>query len=571
MGMQLSGSLELTGSFTTSGAIVAQTLVVQTITSSITQMTGSNIFGSSLSNTQRFTGSVLVTGSLTVTTTGTELQVNPNGVNIGNALTDSHVISGSFRVNPSGLFVSGSGNVGIGTTSPNINLQIAGTNNTAVSNTTFWNYAFTGQEITNLSNTGSTVAGLAFVGGSSRSAVSAIGGVLESTSLQSLALFTGGSGVGGGSVVERMRITSGGSVGIGTSSPSTLLHLQSSASGGQNFRIQTSVAAGRNYMQFANGSGDMGYLGYGGADSKFYINNQLNDDMLFFTNSTEKMRITATGNVGIGTNSPNSNLTIYSANYPFMNIRNANSGVYGMTFGFATLNGDVDIWNYENSYVRIGTNNAERMRILNDGRVSIGTSSPTATTLYINATNNNGNAFRAGNFFAGAQSSGTDYPAIGYNMRFTSTSTIQYEANDYVSYIYFGIGRVDTYTAGAGSAGATVSATRGPFVNNGGTTWTNGSSDQRLKKNFETTQGLAEVLQIEPVKYHFNWEEDAATKRLGFKAQNLQSLIPEMVQPNGDKFEDGSDILTLTPDYLLPVLIKAIQELEARVKELENK
>ena len=44
-----------------------------------------------------------------------------------------------------------------------------------------------------------------------------------------------------------------------------------------------------------------------------------------------------------------------------------------------------------------------------------------------------------------------------------------------------------------------------------------------------------------------------------------------MVQPNGDKFEDGSDILTLTPDYLIPVLVKAIQELTSRVQELENK
>lgn len=542
MGMQLSGSLELTGSFTTSGAIVAQTLVVQTITSSITQMSGSNVFGSTLTNTQRFTGSVLVTGSLTVTTTATEFQVNPNGVNIGNALTDSHIVSGSFRVNPSGLFVSSSGNVGIGTTTTGGKLDVQAVG------TSVFSYYFR-------NSAGGYGGGVYNTGGNNTQLYLATSAGTENILLNS----TGSS------------YFNGGNVGIGTSSPSTLLHLQSSASGGQNFRIQTSVAAGRNYMQFANGSGDMGYLGYGGADSKFYINNQLNDDMLFFTNSTEKMRITATGNVGIGTNSPNSNLTIYSANYPFMNIRNANSGVYGMTFGFATLNGDVDIWNYENSYVRIGTNNAERMRILNDGRVSIGTSSPTATTLYINATNNNGNAFRAGNFFAGAQSSGTDYPAIGYNMRFTSTSTIQYEANDYVSYIYFGVGRVDTYTAGAGSAGTTVSATRGPFVNNGGTTWTNGSSDQRLKKNFETTQGLAEILQIEPVKYHFNWEEDTATKRLGFKAQNLQSLIPEMVQPNGDKFEDGSDILTLTPDYLLPVLIKAIQELEARVKELENK
>jgi hypothetical protein len=48
-------------------------------------------------------------------------------------------------------------------------------------------------------------------------------------------------------------------------------------------------------MQFANGSGDMGFFGYGGPDGKFWIYNQLNDDMLFGTNSTERMRITSGG------------------------------------------------------------------------------------------------------------------------------------------------------------------------------------------------------------------------------------------------------------------------------------
>jgi hypothetical protein len=69
----------------------------------------------------------------------------------------------------------------------------------------------------------------------------------------------------------------------------------SSASSGQNLRLQTSIAAGRNYVQWANGSGDMGYLGYGGADGRFFIVNQLNADMLFYTNDIERMRITSGG------------------------------------------------------------------------------------------------------------------------------------------------------------------------------------------------------------------------------------------------------------------------------------
>jgi len=118
MPISLSGSLNLSGSLTTTGTITATTLVVQTITSSISSITGSTNFGSVIGNTHNFTGSLNVTGSLAVVTTGTEFQVTNTGVNIGNALTDSHVISGSLRINPSTLIVSSSGNVGIGT-SPN--------------------------------------------------------------------------------------------------------------------------------------------------------------------------------------------------------------------------------------------------------------------------------------------------------------------------------------------------------------------------------------------------------------------------------------------------------------------
>jgi len=125
---QFNGSQAITGSLTVTGQVVAQTLNVQQVTSSIVYSSGSNIFGNSLGNTQQFTGSVSVTGSLTVTTNGTELQVTSTGVNLGNALTDSHIISGSLRINPNGLFVSGSGVVGIGTSTPTerFNVNVGG-------------------------------------------------------------------------------------------------------------------------------------------------------------------------------------------------------------------------------------------------------------------------------------------------------------------------------------------------------------------------------------------------------------------------------------------------------------
>jgi hypothetical protein len=115
------------------------------------------------------------------------------------------------------------------------------------------------------------------------------------------------------------------------------------------------------------------------------------------------------------------------------------------------------------------------------------------------------------------------------------------------------------------------SAYNGVYLVSGATSFSPITSDIRTKKNFETTQGLAEVLQIEPTKYHLVTDDNSSVKRLGFKAQNLQPLIPEMVIATGNKADDGSDYLTIVPDYILPVLVKAIQELQAQITELKNK
>jgi hypothetical protein len=62
----ITGSVNVSGSFTSTGTLTAQTLIVQTITSSVVYSSGSNIFGNDLANTQRLTGSVSITGSLAV-------------------------------------------------------------------------------------------------------------------------------------------------------------------------------------------------------------------------------------------------------------------------------------------------------------------------------------------------------------------------------------------------------------------------------------------------------------------------------------------------------------------------
>jgi hypothetical protein len=78
--------------FTVAGTLTAQTINVQVITSSIDYVTGSTIFGSQLTNTHQFTGSVTITGSLAV---------NNSNVVLTNQTSSMSVASASFAISAS--------------------------------------------------------------------------------------------------------------------------------------------------------------------------------------------------------------------------------------------------------------------------------------------------------------------------------------------------------------------------------------------------------------------------------------------------------------------------------------
>jgi hypothetical protein len=227
--------------FTVRNTLTAQTLVVQTITSSVDFVTGSTRFGSLLDNTHVFTGSVSMTGSFAVVTNGTEFQVGASGVTLGNAITDTHNITGS--VNVTGSLNGTSGNfssfVYVGNGNP---LRIYNTGNGDYGNLTFATATgFTFDKAATFSS--SVTAGSRFLSkiGAAELSMSSTGGPdnasyvqaynTDTSTFRNLVLY-------GKDIIflaqnstdsERMRITSGGSIGMGTNSPNNLLSVRGNA------------------------------------------------------------------------------------------------------------------------------------------------------------------------------------------------------------------------------------------------------------------------------------------------------------------------------------------------------
>ena len=98
-----------------------------------------------------------------------------------------------------------------------------------------------------------------------------------------------------------------------------------------------------------------------------------------------------------------------------------------------------------------------------------------------------------------------------------------------------------------------------------GGTWTN--SDERRKENIElSTYGLNEILQLIPKKFNFKIDERKIVN-LGFIAQDVLPIIPEAVQSDID---DTEEYYAMNYANLVPVLTKAIQEMNTKIIELEK-
>jgi hypothetical protein len=315
----ITGSLNVSGSITSTGTLTAQTLVVQTITSSVLYSSGSNIFGNALSNTQVMTGSVGITGSLAVAGTGTfSGQINSTVGNNGALLSATTATTGYQYID----IITTSGRTQL--------IQESSVAGTTVTNSTAYASMF-----------GSAVA-------------------------KDLILFTNGA--------ARITISgSNGNVGIGTTAPAGKLDVYVGSYQNLIFKAESANQSSLRFNESTNGP--RLYSDAGTEEFRMQQSYTGTGFLTFYTGPTERMRITPSGSVGIGTNSPSSLLTVNgtSANTESGQIKIIKTGANERTLhiGYNTTSD----YAYLNAY-KAGIGYKPIVLNPDGGNVGIGTTSP---------------------------------------------------------------------------------------------------------------------------------------------------------------------------------------------------
>ena len=111
----------------------------------------------------------------------------------------------------------------------------------------------------------------------------------------------------------------------------------------------------------------------------------------------------------------------------------------------------------------------------------------------------------------------------------------------------------------------------GNITTNGSSTVYSTSSDYRLKENVDYTfDATTRLKQLKPCR--FNFIANADTTVDGFLAHEVSSVVPEAISGDKDATDDDGNIVPQGIDQskLVPLLVKTIQELEARITALEG-
>jgi hypothetical protein len=449
--------------------------------------------------------------------------------------------------------IDASGNLGISTSSPNAKLDVIGTISasnvyvTATTGTVSATYGY----FTYISSTYglSTAAGDRIVSGTTS--------MVAQTASNIISITNGGTNTGyfnsnGVLTVPGISITANltsvtslyasGNVGIGTAGPEAKLSVVG--------QISNEVLSLQARSDVTNN----------GSDIKFYTSNpgfwweiwnsdaasgSATNDLRFRArngsgSASEALSIIGlTGNVGIGTTAPASKLSVSGGNISLglFSTQGASTakyvGVAGGTDTWTAGSGSTNIGFFTDSdnasghlefaTHHSGVSSGTRMLIDRDGNVGIGTTSPAANGLTIN----NATA-----------------PTLSFQVNGTRT---EYVYDDGTAF----------YVLPNGGSGSKLV--------HGDTIWTS-SSDRRLKTDItplSRAYGLSAIAKLEPVTFHWKNPEASRKLQIGLIAQDVQKVIPEVVNRGKPAAATPDGELGIQYPALVVPLIQAVKELKA--------
>jgi len=115
----------------------------------------------------------------------------------------------------------------------------------------------------------------------------------------------------GGAPDNSLFVASNGNLGLGTATPAVHLDVKASTAEQATERLQNSSATGYSGTEYLDNAGNVDlFFGIDNAASTTRLNSANNNPIVVLTNSTERMRVTSAGNVGIGTASPANHLHV---------------------------------------------------------------------------------------------------------------------------------------------------------------------------------------------------------------------------------------------------------------------
>ena len=199
------------------------------------------------------------------------------------------------------------------------------------------------------------------------------------------------TGIDDNATSTAITIDSSENVGIGTTSPSDTLHVYQNSADNVVAKVENASSNHGSLLQFSqvtSGSvaAPVAYVGHGGDNTgDLVVNNASATNTKFYTNSTERMRIDSSGNVGIGTTSPTAYTGQTNLNINSGAVSRIDFDISDSLQGYViSESGYLGVIANTSNFLMLGAGSLERMRIDSSGNLLIGTTQHRPATNNVN-------------------------------------------------------------------------------------------------------------------------------------------------------------------------------------------